>query len=223
VQIRQWALMNPLARMFNRPATLEDYFNSPVYIEPYHFMDMSQTSDGAIAFVLTSTERAKSLPRHPVEILGAGMGDSQGGQWFEGPSHYTKLPVASAKRAAFGTAGITIDDVDLAELYDCFTGEVLFQIEDYGWCEKGEAGSFLAEQGIGPGGKIPINTGGGMLSAYHFADMTGLSEAVVQLRGDAGDRQVSGAEIAIASGHGGEVMAPGMCSIHTTIVLGRSR
>jgi acetyl-CoA acetyltransferase len=223
IQIRKWACMNPLARMFNRPATMEDYFNSPVYVDPYHFMDMSQTTDGAIAFILTSTDRAKSLAQHPVEILGVGVGDAQGGQWFEGPAHYKKLIVGPAKQAAFSQAGITLDDVDCAQLYDCFTGEVLLQLEDYGWCEKGEVGAFLADEGIGPGGRIPINTGGGMLSAYHFADMTGLSEAVVQLRGLAGERQVKDAEISFATGHGGEVMAPGMCSIHTTVVLGRSR
>ena len=108
----------------------------------------------------------------------------------------------------------------MAQLYDCFTGEVLFQIEDYGWAAKGEAGAFLREGRMAPGGDVPINTGGGLLSSHHLGDMTGLVEAVVQLRGEAGERQVSGAETGIVTGHGGELVVPGMASHHSTLVLG---
>jgi acetyl-CoA acetyltransferase len=97
---------------------------------------------------------------------------------------------------------------------------VLFQLEDYGWCGKGEGGPFVEGGGIGPSGSIPVNTGGGLLSAYHYGDLTGLSEAVVQLRGEAGERQVPGARVGIVTGHGGELLSPGMCSIHTSLVLG---
>ena len=220
IQIRAWACKNPLARMYGRPATIEDYERSPIYVWPYHVMDMATSSDGAVAFVLTAAERARDCAKRPVSVMGIGFGDAQGGQWWEGASHYTKLPVAKAKEAAFGQAGIQLQDIDLAEIYDCFTGEVIFHLEDYGWCKKGEGGAFAEDGHIGPGGDIPINTSGGLLSAYHMADLTGISEAVFQLRREAGERQVPDAEIALVTGHGGEVMSPGMCSVHSTLILG---
>jgi acetyl-CoA acetyltransferase len=220
-QIREWGALNPLGRMYGKHTTLEDYLDSPMHIWPYHFMDMAVTTDGAVAFVLTTTERARSGPHTPVKVAGVGMGDAQGGQWQEGAQHYTKLPVPKAKERAFATADITIDDLDMAQLYDCFTGEVLLQLEGYGWCGRGEAGSFLESEGIGRSGKIPVNTGGGLLSAYHMADLTGISESVIQLRHDAGERQVADAKLSMVTGHGGEVLAPGMCSIHSCLLLER--
>ena len=220
IQIRAWACKNPLARMYGKPATIDDYEQSPVYIWPYHLMDMCVTSDAAIAIVLTSTERARSCPKRPVGVLGIGFGDAQGGQWWDIPSHFTKLPVAKAKEAAFGQAGIQLKDLDMAQLYDCFTAEVIFQLEDYGWCAKGEGGNYVEQGHIGPGGDSPINTSGGMLSAYNLADLTGISESVLQLRQQAGGRQVAGAKLSMVTGHGGEVISPGMCSIHTSLVLG---
>ncbi|MBI4331547.1 MAG: thiolase family protein, partial [Chloroflexi bacterium] len=123
--------------------------------------------------------------------------------------------------AAFRMAGIELKDIHVAELYDCFTSEVLFQLEDYGWCKKGEGGPFAAAGNIGPGGTIPVNTGGGMLSSHHHSGFTPLAEAIIQVRGEGGARQVKGAEIALATGHGGEVLGPGMCSSHSCIILGR--
>lgn len=221
LQVRQWAGKNPLARMYGKPATMEDYLQSPSYIWPYRFMDMAVTTDGAIALVLTSMERARDLAKRPVAVLGIGYGDAQGGQWWEGASHYTKLPVKKAKEAAFGQAGIKLEDIDMAQFYDCFTAELIFQLEDYGWCAKGEGGPFVEEGHIGPGGDIPANTSGGLLSAYHMADLTGISEATIQLRGAAGERQVKDARISLVTGHGGEVFSPGMCSVHTSLLLGR--
>jgi acetyl-CoA acetyltransferase len=220
-QIRAWACKNPLARMYEKPATIEDYERSPVYVWPYHLMDMCVSSDGAVAVVLTSMERARGCAKPPVAVLGIGFGDAQGGQWWDIPSHFTKLPVGKAKEAAFGQAGIALKDLDMAQLYDCFTAEVIFQIEDYGWCAKGEGGAYVEEGHIGPGGDNPINTGGGMLSGYNVADLTGISESILQLRHEAGARQIADAELSMVTGHGGEVLAPGMCSIHTTMILGR--
>ena len=140
--------------------------------------------------------------------------------WWE-KANYTHLAVETAKKQAFSQAGIKLKDIDLAQFYDCFTGEVLFQLEDYGWCKKGEGGAFVEEGHIGPGGDIPVNTGGGLLSAYHYGDLTGLSESVLQLRGEAGVRQVKDAEICLMTGHGGEILSPGMCSIHTNLILRR--
>lgn len=219
VQQRAWACRNPRAKMYGRPITVEDHQASPYVVEPYHLLDICLVSDGAVGFVLTTAERAKALARRPVYILGFGSGEVAASLWWE-KRNYTYMAVAKAKERAFAQAEITLDDVDFAQLYDCFTGEVLFQLEDYGWCGKGEGGPFVEGGRIGPGGSIPVNTSGGLLSAYHYGDLTGLSEAVIQLRGAGGERQVEGARVGIVTGHGGELISPGMCSIHTTLVLG---
>ena len=219
VQQRAWACKNPNAKMYGRPMTIEDHQSSPFVVEPYHLLDICLVSDGAVAFILTTEERAKALRRPPVRVLGLGSGEVAETLWWE-KKNYTHLAVKSAKDAAFAQAGITVRDIDVAQLYDCFTGEVLFQLEDYGWCKKGEGGPFAAEGHIGPGGDVPVNTSGGLLSAYHYGDLTGLSEAVLQLRGEAGERQVKDAKVALVTGHGGELISPGMCSIHTSLVLG---
>jgi acetyl-CoA acetyltransferase len=221
VQFRQWANKNPLARMYNKPLTLEDHQNSPIHVWPYHLADMCVTTDGAVAFIVTTAERARDLKKSPVYVLGIGFGDAAGGQWWDGPTHYERLPVKTAKEAAFGQAGITLQDLSMAQFYDCFTGEVLLQLEDYGFCAKGEGGTYAQEGHLGPGGDMPCNTSGGLLSAYHLADLTGISESVFQLRGEAGERQVPEAKVSMVTGHGGELMSPGMCSIHTTLLLGR--
>jgi acetyl-CoA acetyltransferase len=220
VQTRAWACRNPRAKMYGRPITVEDHQASPLYVEPYHLLDICLVSDGAVAFILTTAERARDLAKPPVYVLGLGMGEVADTLWWD-KENYTHMAVKTAKERAFAHAGIDVRDIDVAQLYDCFTGEVLLQLEDYGWCGKGEGGSFVEGGNIGPGGSIPVNTSGGLLSAYHYGDLTGLSEAVLQLRGEAGDRQVKDTEVALVTGHGGELLSPGMCSIHTTLLLGR--
>lgn len=221
VQTRAWANLNPEARMYGRPMTLQDHQNSPWVARPYHLLDICLVSDGAISFIITTRERARNLKKPPVWILGQGFGEAISDLWWE-KQNYTRLPVKKAKEQAFKQAGISnIEEVDVVQFYDCFTGEVLFQIEDYGYAPKGEGGRWAAEGRMGPGGDHPINTSGGLLSAYHNSDMTGLAEAIRQLRGECGDRQVKGARLAISTGHGGELLAPGLCSIHTTTILGR--
>ena len=217
---RQWACLNPRAKFYGRPITLEDHQNSDILVYPYHLLDICVVSDGAVAFVLTTAERAKDTPKPPVYIMGIGYGEAMEHLWWE-KQNYTRLAVETAKEQAFGQAGIELGDIDVAQLYDCFTSEVLFQLEDYGWCEKGEGGPFVEEGHLGPDGDLPINTSGGLLSAYHYGDMTGLSESVMQLRGEAADRQVKDAEIALVTGHGGEILSPAMCSIHTSLILRR--
>lgn len=221
VQIRQWANLNPLARMYHKKMTLEDHQNSPMHVWPYHVPDMAVTTDGAVAFVVTTADRAKDLAKPPVYVKGIGIGDAAGGQWWDGPTHYERLPVKVAKEKAFAHAGIDVSDLSMAQFYDCFTGEVLLQLEDYGFCEKGEGGAFARAGNIGPGGTIPSNTSGGLLSAYHMADLTGISESIIQLRGEAGARQVEDAQFSLVTGHGGELISPGMCSIHSSLILGR--
>ena len=151
--------------------------------------------------------------------MGIGFGEHIREKWWE-KTNYTHLDVQPAKEAAFRQAGIELKDIDVAQLYDCFTGEVLFQIEDYGWCKKGEGGPFVEEGNIGPGGKIPVNTGGGLLSSHHHQDLTGIAEAIIQVRGEGGERQVKDAEICMATGHGGEIFT-GMSSTHTCLLLGK--
>ena len=217
---RTWACMNPDARMHGRPITIEDHQASPWVVEPYHLLDVSLISDGAIAFILTTEDRAQDCATKPVYVQGQGFGEVAADLWWE-KKNFTHMAVAPAKEKAFAQAGLDgVEDIDTAQLYDCFTAEVLFQLEDYGWCEKGEGGAFVAAGNIGPGGSIPVNTGGGLLSNWHLGDLTGFAEAVTQLRGQAGERQVADCEVALTTGHGGELVSPGMCSIHTSTILG---
>lgn len=222
VSHRQWACKNPDAQMFGRPITLDDYRNAPMVVEPYRLLDLCLVSDSGAAFVITTAERARDLPRPPVYVLGVGFGEAMQELWWE-KQNYTHLAVDTAKASAFRLAGIGLADVDVAELYDCFTTEVIMQVEDYGWCGKGEGGPFIAAGNIAPGGTIPVNTGGGLLSGYYMADWTPFVEAMTQLRGEGGERQVADADVALVSGHGGEILRPGMCSIHSTLLLGRTR
>jgi acetyl-CoA acetyltransferase len=217
---RKWAQMNPKAQMYGRTMTIEDHQSSPIFVYPYHLFDMCQVSDGAVAVVLTLADRAKDCAREPILVRGIGFGEAIDHLWWE-KKNYTHLAVDTAKKQAFGQAGMELKDIDVAQLYDCFTGEVMFQLEDYGWCKKGEGGAFVEAGHTSPGGDVPVNTSGGLLSAYHYGDLTGLSEAIIQLRGEAGARQVKNARTCLVTGHGGEILSPGMCSIHTTLILGR--
>lgn len=217
---RAWACMNPEARMYGRPITIEDHQASPLVAEPYHLLDISQISDGAVAFVLTTEDRARDCAQKPVYVQGQGFGEVAADLWWE-KKNYTTMAVAPAKAKAFAQAGLSgVEDLDVVQLYDCFTAEVLFQLEDYGFCEKGEGGKWVEAGHTAPGGSVPLNTGGGLLSNKHLGDLTGFSEAVLQLRGQAGERQVPDCEVALTTGHGGELVSPGLCSIHTSTILG---
>ncbi len=217
---RAWAGLNPNAVMHRRPITIEDHQSSRWVVEPYHILDCCLITDGGSAFVITTAERARELRRAPVYVMGVGFGEHMRQLWWE-KQNYTQLDVTPAKADAFRLAGIELGDVDVAQLYDCFTAEVIFQLEDYGWCKKGEGGAFAESGAIAPGGRLPVNTGGGMLSSHYQIDFTPLSEAIIQLRGEGGARQVPGAEIALSTGHGGEAVRPGMCSTHSCLVLRR--
>ncbi len=220
VSERKWACLNPEAYMYGRPMTIEDHQNSPLVVWPYHLLDICLVSDSGTAFVVTTLERAKSLRRPPVKIMGLGFGEHLAHLWWE-KKNYTHLAVDTAKADAFRMANITLTDIDFAEIYDCFTAEVIFGVEDYGWCKKGEGGPFVAEGHIAPGGDLPVNTGGGLLSSHHSGNLTGFAEAVRQLRGEGGARQVKNAEIGLVTGHGGEIVGGQMCSIHSSLILGK--
>ena len=192
--------------------------DAPPLVWPYNIFDSCVVSDGGFAIVLTTAERAKDLARKPIYVSGAGVGEAMGQLWWD-KANYTCLAVQTAKETAFREAEIDLKDVDFAGLYDCFTAEVLFQLEDYGWCKKGEGGAFVEGGRIGPGGEVAINTSGGLLSAYHLGEQTHVAEAVMQLRGEAGERQVENARIGLVTGHGGEILSPGMCSTHACMIL----
>lgn len=218
---REWACRNPAAIHHGNPITLADHQSSPIVVWPYHLLDICVMSDGGTAFIVTTEERARDLKTTPVFIEGIGFGEQMASLWWD-KKNYSQLAVEKARDTAFGMAGVSVNDIDVAEFYDCFTMEVLQQIEGYGWCAKGEGGAFVESEGaIGPDGRLAFNTGGGLLSSHHLGNLTPFAEAVIQLRGQGGERQVAGAEIALASGHGGEILSGQICSIHSSLILRR--
>jgi len=207
---RRWANLNPLAQMRDTPLTLRDYLDSPWVVEPFHVLDCCLVSNGGLAVIVTSADRARGSRRPPVYVLGMGQGHPGGD-----PLDTLSSGAALAGRTAFAMAGIDLRDLDVLALYDCYTFTVLVTLEDYGFCRKGEGGPFAAEHHTGPGGRLALNTGGGQLSSFYMWGMTPLSEAVIQLRGDGGARQVARHDVALVSGNGG------VLSTHATLVLSR--
>ena len=208
---RAFAHGNPHAEFQDRPLTLEEYHASRWITEPFHLLDCCLVSNGGVAVIVTSAERARDLPRPPVYLRGMAQGHPGGD-----PLETLSGGAAMAGPVALRQAGVELTDVDFCELYDCYTFTVLVTLEDYGFCPKGEAGRFIEDGRIGPGGSLPVNTGGGQLSSYYMWGMTPISEAVIQIRGDGGDRQVERNELGLVSGNGG------ILSTHSTLLLGRS-
>jgi acetyl-CoA acetyltransferase len=207
---RRWANLNPDAQMHDRSLSLDEYRASRWIVEPFRVMDCCLVSNGGLAVIVTSAERARSLRKPPVYIWGMGQGHLGGD-----PSDTLSSGAVLAKEPAFSMAGIALRDVDVVELYDCYTFTVLVTLEDYGFCPKGEGGPFVAEHHTGPGGKLALNTGGGQLSSFYMWGMTPVSEAVIQVRGDGGARQAPRHDVALVSGNGG------VLSTHATLVLSR--
>jgi len=201
VSNRQWATMNPHA-IYRTPLTIEEYHASRWIAEPFHLFDCTMVNNGAVAVVVTSAERARDMAQPPVHVLGMGQGH---------PGNPKKAPfenevntgAAQAGRTAFAMAGVTVADIDICELYDCYTYTTIVTLEDYGFCEKGEGGPFVADGRLAPGGALPTNTGGGQLSSYYMWGMTPLSEAVIQARGQGGERQVEKHDLILVSSQGG--------------------
>lgn len=211
VQQRQWAAMNPMAQ-FREPITLEDHQSSRWIADPLRLLDCCLVSNGGIAVIVTSADRAKSLRQPPVYVPGfaqahPGLVQERGCRFGE-----VSGAVESGKRA-FAMAGLTVADVDICQIYDCYTYTVIVSLEDYGFCEKGEGGAFVESGVLGPGGSLPTNTGGGELSAYYMWGMTPISEGILQARGTAGDRQVAKHDVVLTSGNGG------ILDYHATLIL----
>jgi acetyl-CoA acetyltransferase len=209
---RQWANRNPAAQFHAAPMTIEDYHHSRWVVEPFHLFDCCLVSNGGLAVIVTSATRARDLKQPPVYIWGMGQGHPGGD-----PAETLTSGAVLAKDSAFRMAGITLQDIDVVELYDCYTFTVLICLEDYGFCKKGEGGAFVADGKTAPGGSLPVNTGGGQLSSFYMWGMTPVSEAVIQLRGAGDQRQVPDAKVALVSGNGG------ILSTHSTLVLGREQ
>ncbi len=201
VSTRKWATLNPMAQERD-PMTLEDYYSSRWIVEPFRRADCCLVSNGGIAAIITSAERARDLRQPPAYILGMGQGHP-GNLSRPGWDVETVTGAPIAKETAFRMAGIDVKDIDICELYDCYTYTVLVTLEDYGFCAKGEGGPFVADGKLGPGGSLPADTGGGMLSGYYMWGMTPISEAVIQARGQAGERQIAKNDVILVTGNGG--------------------
>jgi acetyl-CoA acetyltransferase len=202
VATRAWAALNPMAYKRD-PITIDDVMSSPWLVYPFHPLDCCLVTDAGGAVVLTSTARARTLGVPVIEILGSSVAHTHYG--ISQMPDLCVTPAAQTGADAFAQAGLTPADIDVAELYDSFTYTVLVTLEDLGFCAKGEGGDFVSGQRTAPGGEFPLNTSGGGLS-YNHPGMFGMFlmvEAVRQLRGECGIRQVPHAEVALVNGMGG--------------------
>lgn len=214
ISARQWASLNPVA--FKRdPLTLAEVLSSPIISSPLRIADCCLVTDGGGAVVVTSADRGNDLNKQPVHIL-AHAETTTHDAMSQVPDLMRHGSVTTARRA-FQIAGLTPYDIDVTQIYDAFTINVLVGLENLGFCKVGEAAEFIRNGRIAPGGDFPLNTQGGGLSYCH-PGMFGiflLIEAVRQLRGEAGARQVKDAKLALCHGTGG------IFSAHSTIILGR--
>ena len=186
---RKWANLNPDAMMYAKPMTEAYYDKARYLVEPLRLFDNCLVNDGGRAIIVTSLERARDLKQPPAIIMGMGqdslpaeIGQSTG---MDGPTGAKR-----AGRRAFAMAGITKDDVDACQIYDCFTYTVEITLQDYGFFEPGEGGDWFKGGTIEPGGRLPVNTSGGQLSEAYYMGLTPLAEGAMQIMGRCGQRQL---------------------------------
>jgi acetyl-CoA acetyltransferase len=218
VAARAWARLNPEAFM-REPLTRADVLAARRVSDPLGVRDCCLVTDGAGACVLVSAERARDLPKKPAYVLGNATA-----VWNRQVSAMPDLTVTAASqsgREAYAMAGLGPRDIDVVQLYDAFTINTVLFLEDLGFCPKGEGGRFVADGAIAPGGKLPVNTNGGGLSCVHpgMYGIFALIEAVRQLRGEAGERQVPGVRTAIAHGNGGTLASQATAILGTAETL----
>jgi acetyl-CoA acetyltransferase len=202
VAARKWAAMNPKA--WNRaPLTIEEVLEARIISSPLSKYDCCLVTDGGGALILTTTDRAADASKQAISVLG--YGEHLSHQSISKMAELTETGAVVSGKAAYEMAGLGVGDVDVAILYDAFTICTLMFLEDLGFCPKGKGGDFVAEGAIAPGGRLPVNTNGGGLSYCHpgMYGMLGMIEAVQQLRGACGERQVEAPKIALAHGNGG--------------------
>ena len=211
---RKWANLNPRATFYEKPLTREDYFAEPWVAEPFRRADCCLVSDGARAFIVTTAERAKHLKQPPVYISGWGQhhhtADVVQSKYLTGPSAARESGADALKMA-----GITLKDISACEIYDCFTYTVELTLQSYGFFKPGEGKDFFKDGRTGPGGEFPVNTSGGLLSEVYYMGFTPLTEAVMQLRGQCGERQIKDPHFILASGNGG------ILQTHSTVIMRR--
>jgi acetyl-CoA acetyltransferase len=211
---RRHASLHPLALMGGRPMSRADYDAAPMVSDPLALLDCSVLADGAGALVVTRLDRGRDLPHPPVALLGAGMTVTHKnvGQLPE----LGELGMAAAASKAYTAAGLGPADVDVALVHDAFTVSTLLTVEGLGFCKPGEGADYAAAGHLDLGSACPVNPHGGLLSQGHVGGILHLTEAVTQLRGEAGPRQVPGARVAVTAGNGAIF---GTCGV---LLLGRA-
>jgi acetyl-CoA acetyltransferase len=217
VNTRAHALLHPNAHM-KKPLALREVLDAKPIADPLGMLDCCLISDAGGAFIVTSAERARDLKAKPVYLQG--IGEYHTHEHLMCAPSLTEFGATESGRTAYQMAGLGPQDIDVAELYDCFTIVPIIELEELGFCKRGEGGAFFAEGHARIGGKLPVNTHGGMLSHAHAGaagGLFGIVEAVRQLRGGLGERQVQGAEVALVHNEGG------ILSSHCTLILANDK
>lgn len=202
---RSYATLRSDAYMHGRELTMDDYLNARMVAEPLGKFDCCLLADGGSAFLVTTWERAKDMTDTPVRVAGMGFSHTIASGYDY--TQYRRSNISEAKDDAFGRAGISIDDVDVAQIYDCFTIEVLTALEGLGFCGEGEAGPWVEAGNLRLDAPTPVNTAGGELAWSYMQGFTPVVEGLRQLRGESGPTQVAGAKTTVITGHG--MTAPG--------------
>ena len=217
VSSREWALKHPNALMKDKGLIdIDDVLSSRVISTPFHLLDCSVPCEGGAAILVTSEKIAKKISNQPAYILG--MGEIHGDTHISQRRNFSTYGSTESGKQAFNMAGITHRDIDVVEFYDSFSINPIIYLEEFGFCEKGKGGAYVMEGNTSPGGALPMNTYGGLLSFGHTGDSSGMSmivEGALQTMGIARERQVKDANLVLVHSHGG------MMSEHSTLILGR--
>lgn len=195
---RENAQLNPRAMLCGRPLTLDDYLASPLIADPYRLYDCCLETDGAVSLILTRKPRH----RRDVTLVAAESARPESPDDLTNREDWFDIGLTVAAPLAFAAAGLGPRDIDAAMIYDCFTFEVIHQLEEAGFCPRGDGGPFVSSGAIRLGGTLPVNPHGGLLAEGHLGGLAHVAEAVVQLRGEAGARQVPGARTIAVTGWG---------------------
>jgi acetyl-CoA acetyltransferase len=196
---RKHAALNPKAFMRDRPLSHDDYQKAPLLVRPFRLYDICLETDGGAAVLVTSAQHAA---RRSVYIAGGAEGHADVPDDLSSRPDILNMGITKAAPRAFAMAGVRHDEIDFAEIYDCFTFVVLRQLEEMGFCDRGEGPEFVKGGRIALGGPFPVNTHGGLLSQAHVLAMNHVVEAVRQLRGEAGKAQIPNAHIGLVTGYG---------------------
>jgi acetyl-CoA acetyltransferase len=205
ITLREYANKRPESVMYDRKLTMDDYLNARMIVEPLCLYDFCLVNDGAVALIVTSAERAVNYRKRPVYVMGYGVDHSlrETATSPEAIYHWDGFVTQKAGEQALNLAGVTLKDVDVAQIYDAFTIFLLSQLESYGVCGRGEAGAFAEAGSLALGGAFPCNTSGTELSWSYLMGFSHLTEGIRQMRGESGECQVRDAEICMVTGLGG--------------------